>query len=313
MKITSRPWLLTAIIALLLTTGSAVAGTPGESGFLSLRFPVGARETGMGGAGVASSDGAAAVYWNAARLAFEDDGTELLLQHQRSYGLFDKETAVLAHRTPLGALGVIFSGFYSDDIDRTTLENVGEPVGTFAPHQISLGVTYGRKVGERLALGAGVKLLHEEIDVEAGTGFAFDLFISHKALVEGLWLGASYTNFGSDFTVDSTPYPLPSVLRLGMAWDPQMEALDGKLTLAGDVIFPNDGTEKAHVGAEYRVVPALSLRVGSKVNYESQGLTYGAGFRRGTIEVGYAYEDIVQEGFDPQHRFTVRFDFGPES
>lgn len=309
----SRLWLMAATAALILSSGAALAGTPGESGFLSLRYPVGARETAMGGTGVASSDGAAAVYWNAARLAFEEDGTELMLQHQRSFGLFDKETAVLAHRTPLGALGVIFSGFYSDDIDRTTSENVGEPVGTFAPQQISLGVTFGRRINERLALGVGVKLLHEEIDIDAGTGFAFDVFVSHKALVEGLWLGASYTNFGSDFTVDSAPYPLPSVLRLGMAWDPQVEALDGKLTVAGDVIFPNDGTEKAHVGAEYRLVPALSLRFGSNLNYETKGLTYGAGFRRGTIDIGYAYEDSMTEGLDSQHRFMVRFDFDSDS
>ena len=311
MKKASRLTILAA--GLLLVAGGVVAGTPGESGFLSLRFPVGARETAMGGAGVASSDGAAAVFWNPARLAFEDDGTDLLLQHQRSYGLFDRETAALAHRTPLGSLGVIFSGFYADDIDRTTEESIGETVGTFAPQQISLGVTYGRRVGERLAVGMGVKVLHEEIDIHAGTGFAFDVFLAHKALIEGLWFGASYTNIGSDFTVDSVPYPLPSVLRLGMSWDPQIEALDGKLTLVGDVIFPNDGTEKAHVGAEYRLVPALALRIGSKVNYESQGLTFGAGFRRGTIGVGYAYEDVVQSGIDPQHRFTVEFAFGPES
>ena len=307
------PRLMVAGMVLLLLAGMALAGTPGESGFLSLRFPVGARETGMGGAGVASSNDAAAVYWNPARLAFQDDGTDLLLQHQRSFGLFDRETAVLSHRTPLGALGVIFSGFYADDIDRTTEESIGETVGTFAPQQISLGVTFGRRINERLAVGAGVKILHEEIDIHAGTGFAFDFFISHKALIEGLWFGASYTNVGSDFTVDAEPYPLPTVLRLGMALDPQLEVLDGKLTLAGDVIFPNDGTEKAHVGAEYRLVPALSLRVGSKVNYESQGLTFGAGFSKGTIEIGYAYEAMVQEGIDSQHRFTVEFAFGPES
>ena len=64
------PRLMVAGMVLLLLAGMALAGTPGESGFLSLRFPVGARETGMGGAGVASSNDAAAVYRNPARLAF---------------------------------------------------------------------------------------------------------------------------------------------------------------------------------------------------------------------------------------------------
>ena len=54
-------------------------GKPGDAGFLSLRMGVGAREMGMGGAGVASSQGAAAIYWNPANLAFSSYRTELLL------------------------------------------------------------------------------------------------------------------------------------------------------------------------------------------------------------------------------------------
>lgn len=105
--------ILTATVCLSSFVPPVIAGTPGESGFLSLRSAVGGREAAMGGAGVALSRGAAAVYWNPALMAFEADGTDLLLQHQRMWGLFDKETASVAHRTGLGALGFFFSGFYT--------------------------------------------------------------------------------------------------------------------------------------------------------------------------------------------------------
>jgi len=297
------------LLAALLAAAAAGAGTPGESGFLSLRMAVGARETAMGGAGVAASHGASAVYWNPARLAFEPRGTDLLLQHQRSFGLFDKETAALAHRTDKGVIGLFFSGFYADDMDRYSEDNVGVPEGTFNPYQVAVGVTYSRLINERLATGVGVKLLHEEIDIYGGTGLAYDVFVAHKALVDGLWFGASLTNLGPDLTLDAVPYQLPTAARLGVAWEAQHGALADRLTLTGDVIFPNDGNEKAHVGAEFRLVPALALRVGSKINYESQGLTFGAGFRRGDLEVGYAFEDMTND-LDPAHRFALRILFG---
>ena len=46
--------------------------------------------------------------------------------------------------------------------------------------------------------------------------------------------------------------------------------------MPGDVVFPNDTNEKAHVGAEYRLLPEFSLRVGTRINYDNQGLTAGA-------------------------------------
>ncbi|MBU0741017.1 PorV/PorQ family protein [bacterium] len=287
----------------------ASAGTPGESGFLSLRTAVGAREAAMGGAGVALSRGAAAVYWNPALLVFEENGTDLLLQHQRMWGLFDKETASIAHRTDLGALGFMFSGFYAEEMERYEEVNVGVPLGTFRPYQVALGFSYARKISETFAAGAMIKLLHEEIDMYGDTGLAYDLSIAHKAIIEGLWFGASLNHFGQGLTLNSESYPLPTILRVGMAFDPAHDIFADKVTLAGDIVFPNDGNSKAHVGVEYRMVPALALRFGTKINYTSQGLTAGAGFTRGDITVSYAYQDALNDLGDG-HRFALEMGFG---
>ena len=304
--------LLTALAlgTLLLTSAApAAAGSPGESGFLSLRTAVGAREAAMGGAGVALSRGAAAVYWNPALLAFEENGTNLLLQHQRVWGLFDKETACISHRTDLGALGFMFSGLYAEEMDRYEEVNVGVPLGSFRPYQVALGFSYSRMISETFAAGATVKLLHEEIDMFGDTGLAYDLSIAHKALIEGLWFGASYCHMGPDLTLNTESYPLPTILRLGAAYDPASDFLADKVTLAGDIVFPNDGNSKAHLGMEYRLVPALALRVGTKIHYKSQGLTAGAGFQRGDITVSYAYEDALNDLADG-HRFALEMGFG---
>ena len=297
------------LAAALLTFWPAQAvhagGKPGDAGFLSLRFPVGARETGMGGAGVASATGASAVYWNPALLAFADSGTDVLLQHQRLYDLFDKETAAVAHRTRIGALGFFFSGFYADEIDRYGSEPVGVPEGTFSPHQVAFGVSYARAVASDLTAGLSVKLLHEKIDVFDATGFALDLAVAHRTRIRGLTLGAALSNIGSGLTLNEESYDLPLALRVGAAYDPPQAFFAGNVSFAADVIVPNDGNEKAHLGVEYRLLDALALRVGAKINYEVQGNTAGVGFRRGPVDIGYAYEHMKEGGFESWHRFAV--------
>ena len=72
--------LLMALLLMAVWAPLAEAGSPGETGMLSLRIGVGGREAGMGETGVASSQGAAAVYWNPANNVFADINTELVLQ-----------------------------------------------------------------------------------------------------------------------------------------------------------------------------------------------------------------------------------------
>ncbi|MFN2370340.1 MAG: PorV/PorQ family protein [Candidatus Krumholzibacteriia bacterium] len=295
-----------ALAALLVVPApSALAGNPGDAGVLSLRLGVGAREAGMGETGVASSTGAAAVWWNPANNVFADFGTELVLQTQRYVGLFDQHAAAVAHRAGGGVLGFIFTGFYSDEIERYSAEPVGVPEGTFEPYDVAFGVSYARGVGENFAVGATAKMVYERIDIYSDTGFALDLGITHRAVIEGLLFAATVTNLGGQMNVKDQPFDLPTAVRLGAAWSPAT-AVGGKLTLAGEVLMPNDSTEKAHLGGEYRLLPELALRVGTRVNYESQGLTAGAGFRTGRLGVDYAFSDWTTEGFDDGHKFSLR-------
>jgi len=297
--------LLASFTLVIAATSGAWAGSPGDAGLLSLRMGIGAREAAMGETGVASSEGAAAVFWNPANNVFSDFETSLVLQHHRYLGLFSHESAAVAHRVGKGVLGVIFMGFYSDALDRYGSEPVGVPEGTFKPYDVALGVSYAHPLGDRLAAGVTTKFLYEKIDLYSDIGFAFDFFLTHKAMIEGLVFGASATNLGGKMNLNSEPFKLPTAFRLGAAWTPAHIFFQEKLTLAGDVVFPNDTTEKAHLGAEYRIIPEFSLRAGTRINYTNQGLTAGAGFRTGVLGVDYAYEESTVEGFDDGHKFSL--------
>lgn len=297
------------MFAFAVWPGMVLAGSPGEAGLLSLRIGVGAREAGMGDAGLATSTGAAAIYWNPANNVLGGDfETELVLQHQRYLGLFNQEAAVVAHRVGRGVLGFMFTGFYSDDIDRYVAPDEGPTAiwqGRFRPYDVVLGLSYALPVGDAFAVGVTGKMIYEKIDIYSDMGFALDIGITHQAVIRGLVFAANVTNLGGDMQLKDDPIPLPRAFRLGAAYSPPDFAA-GKLTMAGDVIMPRDGTEKAHVGAEYRLVPEFSLRAGSRINYESQGLTAGAGFRTGVLALDYAFSQWTADGFDDGHRFTLK-------
>jgi hypothetical protein len=297
---------LVAALTTLLASVPAWAGSPGESGGLFLRLGVGAREAAMGEAGVASSQGASALYWNPANNVFADFQTDLVLQHHRYLGAANQEAAAVAHRMGGGVVGIMFSGLYFDSIDRRSEENVGLVEGTFKPYDISFGLSYARAIGERLGVGLTAKMIHSEIDIYSDTGMAFDFFVSHKAMVEGLTFGASATNLGSDMNLYLVPYPMPTAYRVGASYSPVGEGLMGRLTVAGDISFPNDTKEKGHFGAELELLPELILRGGTRVNYDLQGWTAGAGFKPlPNMALDYAYQNSKVDGFDDGHKFSL--------
>ncbi len=300
------PSLILAVLVLAAAAAPAAAGNPGDAGLLSLRLGLGAREAGMGETGVAASSGAAAVWWNPANNVFADFDTEIVLQTQRYVGLFDQHAAAVAHRAGGGVIGFLFTGFYSDEITRYSAEPVGVPEGSFKPYDVAFGVSYARPLGDSFGVGVTAKLIYEKIDVYSDTGFAFDLGMTHRAVIEGLVFGATLTNLGGQMNLRDQPFDLPTAFRIGAAWTPAAAVLRQKVTLAGEVLMPNDTNEKAHLGAEYRLLPELALRVGTRINYESQGLTAGAGFRTGRLGVDYAFSDWTTEGFDDGHKFSLR-------
>lgn len=298
-------------LVLFLTPGVVLAaGQPGDAGLLFLRFGMGTREAAMGGAGVASAEGAAAAYWNPSRAALGAAGTSVLLQQQSWLGTFDYSAASLMHTGPFGAFGLTFAGFYSEEIERFSADNVGVAEGTFSPYDLAFGASYSRSLSSQFALGAQVKVVHEKIDIHGGTVLLYDVFGTWRVeRLPGLDLGISATNLGGQMTLNQEPFDPPQTITVGMAYTAGSSVFADRLTLAADVGFFNDGNEKAHLGGEFRIVPELALRAGYRVNYENQGLTAGLGLRWREVGVGYAYEDMVDDALDPGHRVSLEFFF----
>jgi hypothetical protein len=296
------------LASLCVVPATAGAGDPGSAGLLFLRTGVDARSAGMGETGVASATDASAVYWNPALLA-SAAGTQIGLQHVEMYDLFRMESAYTSHATPYGNFGLLLTGFYSDEIERTELDRVGEVLGTFQPYDLVGGLSWGRLFGT-VMVGATGKVIYERIDAYSGTTWAVDLGIAHDTKIDGLRIAGAIQNLGGDLTLNEQETALPQTIRVGGLWNPRFESARWaqRLHVAADFVSPNDGQARLHTGLEVEIERRFVLRGGYRANYDTWGQTWGAGFRTELLAVDYAYQ-VNDNDFDPTHRISLRFNF----
>lgn len=289
----------------------AAAQDPGDAGVLSLRLGVGARSGGMGETGVAQATDATAVFWNPANLTAAE-GTQVGLQHMEYFGLFRQEAFTLSHHMDFGTLGLQLSGFYSEDIDRTSLENTGQTFGTFRPYDVVAGVSYAVDFSD-VTVGVTAKIVYERIDAYSASTGAFDIGVAHDTTIEGLRLAAVVQNLGNTMTLDQQEFDLPRTARVGFSYRPHLSQMPGlkRLLTAAEIVIPNDGNSRLHMGGEVRVHESFTLRAGHRFRYDTYGLTVGAGFERGRLALDYAYMDNAND-FDATHRISLRIAYLPE-
>lgn len=298
---------LATLTAFCLSLAAPVlADDPGSAGLLSMRLGIGGRSGAMGETGVAIAEDATSVFWNPANLAYAP-GTQMAVQHMEYFGLFRMESLTVSHQTDYGSFGLVFSGFYSDELDRTPAQPSGVTQGTFRPYDVVAGLGYAREL-EQFSIGVVGKMVYQRIDAYSGSTPAFDVGVTHHAVIDGLTMAAALQNFGPDMKLNEEEFPLPQVVRLGMAYRPIQDrwpALERLLTTA-EILVPNDGNSRLHAGLEVELHESFQLRGGHRFQYDTWGPTFGLGFARGSLRVDYAYM-ANDNDFDATHRFSLGF------
>ena len=305
-----RRIVVAAILLSAIPSAPLLAGEPGTSGFVFLRLGNGARASGMGEAFTAVADDATSIYWNPAGMA-NIQGVELNVTHSEWLLDIRFEQASVVNEMLGGAVGISFTGLYYGDMDRYGTSPTLTPDGTFAPYDLAVAVGYATDLLPNLSAGASAKVIYEKIDFESATGYAVDLGVMHRSMIEGLTLAASVLNLGPQAKfVEEKFYP-PLQLRGGASYRYDEDWLHGTLLVAGDVVFPNDSDAKVHLGAEYMYERLLAVRFGYKANYYVQGATLGVGVFYKSLRFDYAFMPMEYELGD-SHRFSISV-FSPSS
>jgi len=124
----------------------------------------------------------------------------------------------------------------------------------------------------------------------------------------------SIRNFSQEMIYEQYNFELPITFTIGIAADlfEMLELSNSQsLLLALDAVHPRDYTERVHVGLEYGLNNMFFLRTGYKFNYDSEGLSLGAGVKvsLGGIATHISYALSQAGEFSPVNRISISASF----
>lgn len=296
----------------LMPTEALAQAKVGTTGAQFLELGVSARSMGMGDAFTAVANDVSAVYYNPAGLT-SLLGTEIMATYvDMPAGV---QYGFVAVGTPLesigGVLGIGISCLTSGSMKERTY-NRGLGTGRmFAWNDLAVSVSYGRYLTDRFSLGFSVRYIGEMVHDYSAASWGADVGTSYNTGYRDFKLAMAITNFGPDLKFITKTAPLPINFRFGGSIN-VIDGVDHVVVMAAEGSHPSDNLEKYNAGIEYLFKERFALRVGSRFNYDSDGITAGAGLRipygeEGLISVDYAFQDfgILTE----VHRFTMAFAF----
>ncbi|MEM1043226.1 MAG: PorV/PorQ family protein [Bacteroidota bacterium] len=311
-----------------------------------LGLGVGARATAMGGAQVAQAQGPSALYWNPSAItAMTANGAEF----SNSEWFVDsrhQHAAIVFNAGSLGHFGIqVIALDYGDEpvtvIQQCDRDNpVCETGELWDALDLAVGVSYARALTDRFSVGGTAKFVRQQIWNESANGLALDLGVLYDTRFQGIRIGMSMTNFGTDMrlagpdlrrAVDIEPeengnnprnaanlevdeWAMPLIFRVGVSVVP-FQTADQRVTVAADGNAPSDAGQSANFGAEYAWRDLLFVRGGWRQAFgpaEDGGWTAGFGLRYALTRRLAGYFDYVFQNYEPfgtPQMFTVGVTF----
>lgn len=293
----------------------------GSSGWQFLKLPTNARNAAMGGIKSAIGYGDAnAAFTNPASAADVKGLGATFNNMEWVADISCNSISIVKNFNSLGVIGVNLNYINYGDMIRTIniasedefgndvgIQPVYSGLGTFSAHDMAIGILYTRQITNKLQLGGNLRFLEEKLDDATTQNWSLDIGTLYYTGLKTLRISMLGRNFGPDAEfaeyderIQRTPIrvKMPMMFVLGAAYD----IIEGgnndphRLIAAIEYVKPNDGPDKANLGAEYSFLNMLSLRAGYRYNYDEEGLTFGGGLKYSlaemTFNINYAYLDV---------------------
>lgn len=294
----------------------------GTTSFQFLKVMPGARSTGMGESFISVVNTSEAVYWNPGALV-------KINNFDASFSYVDwfldvSHLALSAAYTieDFGTLGLQVQVNDLGDIPITRVENLsrdsetgvynpGLTGETMSPGFTVVGLSYAKSLTDKFSFGLSFKVAHENLIAESATSWMLDGGLIYQTGFKSIDVAISLRNFGPEVKFIAKSYPLPQTLTLGIStylFSPKNSLMsdieDQSLLLSYNLSQPRDYGQQHNVGMEYSFYQVIFLRAGYKINYDEEGLTFGAGVNYQGYRVDYSFNDFG-EYLGNVHRFTI--------
>jgi tetratricopeptide (TPR) repeat protein len=267
----------------------------------------GAREQAMGRTGAATSSGADALFWNAARLGnlnwpeLSVFRTQLFAEDVVYHaGLFTWPTL------DYGTLAVGYQRLDVSGIESTDERN--QQLGSIDAGESNLLLGYGRALGPLVSLGGALHIAQQTLAGQSDVGVGCDLGLAVEyglgaSGAHRLALGANFQNaiepklrLAQDEVAD------PRNLKLGLGYTGGTARLSW--VAAFDTDFPQRADPRLGAGLELCWTQLLSLRGGVDDAHSTFGV--GVGYRGFRFDYGMRADDVLSRN----DRFTLALRFG---
>lgn len=336
--------LLMSLALVIVLSAMLLAGSEdriGTAGAQELRIPVGSRGSAMGGAQVATAQGAEALFWNPAG-AVGAGTTEAMFSHLQYFADMNLEyAAVKTNIEGFGTIGASVKVLAVGDILKTTwADQQGAGDEYFNPTFSVIGLTYARQFTDRVSFGATGYFLNERVEQVSAHGMAFDFGFTYIPNYRGLKFGVVVKNLGPEMSFDganfgnsvippesnpqsiskdlrsqSAAFDMPSSLQFGAAWNP-LQRPNEKNNIELSTVFQsnNYSQDEFRGGFEYSYSDMFFLRGGYAGSSQTEyiyGPSFGAGIKMhwGATMVTFDYSWQKTEYFDDNQYFTVKLSF----
>jgi hypothetical protein len=317
------------------------AGNPdrqGEAGAYELLINPWARSAGLHTMGTASIRGAEAIQLNPAGIS-RITQTEIAFGHTQylvGTGIGINALGFATKISKGGTLGIAINLMDFGEITRTTVENPEGNIGTFKPNFTNIGVSYGYMFGNKISVGATIRLVNESLTSVSARATALDAGIQYvtgdKMHDDRFKFGISLRNVGTKMVFrgegltiprpnpDGTfrydiayyqrgaQYELPSQLNIGMAYDFYLggssEDFAHKLTILGNFVSNAFSRDNLGAGLEYNLGERFALRAGYK--YEIGLSTSDV---EATVDSGIAAGASISAPFKKRSKSNISVDY----
>ncbi len=312
----------------------------GTSAAPFLGINVGGAASAMGSAYVSMARDASALYWNPGAIS-RMGRSELSFTH--TPWIVDTDLnwgAVVLNFDGVNAFGF---NMMLLDYGEENVTTVDAPEGNglrWGAQDLVASLSYARNLTDRFSIGGTVKYIQQKIYNETANGYALDIGLLYITRFNGMRLGVSISNFGTEMRMEgkdlnnpfdpdpnnlgnnstitselkTADWPLPLFYRVGASMD-VIKVEQSVFLLSVDAVVPSDNSSIINVGGEFSWNDIFFLRGGYKSLLREdteEGLTAGLGLKYfvpglGRIGIDYAFNDygILEE----IHTWGISFTF----
>lgn len=276
----------------------------GTAGFVFLGIPVHARTAALGEASIALEDfNSAAIFINPAALDFGTVDHSLTLSYSPWIADIKHLAASYSISTTFGRFAVGANVLDYGTFQRT-VKSPGQIAfdfeGTYSADAMALYAAYSKRLTDKFSFGFAFKYVHESIDIYSASNILFDGGIIYFTGFNNLRFAATVQNFGVDSKFINDSFRMPSILRLGLAADFNLDGNGNyRLTLIAEALHPGDNEERVNIGAEFSIIKILQLRAGYKFLYDEESLSLGLGISPGIylpVNLDFSWSDYGRLG-----------------